>query len=91
MQVVKSGVVSCTTTNVGAATVECRGMKLNGLDVFLGPTEANMICNTVTGKGYNTANGLGVVPAPYFKVTAANWDLVPTGNASPMQNLTCNA
>lgn len=90
-QIVKGVVATCTTTAAAATTVECRGLKLNGLDVRLHPTDANVICQAITGKGYDTASGLGVVAAPYvaWNATATSWELVTSGNVSPMQNLTC--
>ena len=56
----------------------------------LGPTEANAVCNAVTGKGYSTANGTATVAAPYFTWTGTTWALSTSGSVSPMQNLTCN-
>lgn len=88
-QVVKGAVVTCGTINTTATTVECRTMKVNGMDVYLGPTEAGVICSGVTGKGYNSASGMGVVASPWLKWSNNAWT-IGTGNASPMQNVTCN-
>jgi hypothetical protein len=83
-------VVECASTNLSAGLAECRGMKVNGLDLYLGPKEANAICMGITGKGYDSASGLGVVPAPWLSVKAdGSWQVAAAGNASPMQNLTC--
>jgi hypothetical protein len=87
-QIVTGAVLTCTGVSTATSTVTCTGMKLNGLDVYLGPNEANAICNGTTGKGYDTASGLGVVAGPWLKWTAGKWAL-GTGNTSPMQNLTC--
>ncbi len=56
-QVVEGAVLTCSTSTA----TSCSGLKLNGLDVRLGASEANRICNRVTGAGYVTANGLGAV------------------------------
>lgn len=87
-QIVKGAVVTCTTFTVAGSTSECRGMKLNGVDARLAPTEANVICNAITGKGYNTASGMGVV-SQYIGWTNGAWTLA-NASTSPMQNLTCN-
>jgi hypothetical protein len=82
-------VLTCAAVNKTATTATCNGMKLNGLDARLAPTEANTICNAVTGKGYSTANGMGVAATPYLVWNGTTWAL-GTAGASPMQNVTCN-
>ncbi|MBX3188628.1 MAG: collagen-like protein [Labilithrix sp.] len=90
-QVVSGAVVTCATTNLNATTTECRGLKVNGLDVTLDAKEANSICASVTGKSYNNASGLGIVAAPFMRAgTTTPWVIADSGNTSPMQNLTCN-
>lgn len=88
-QVVRGAVLTCATTSTAAANVGCQGMKLNGVDVRLAPAEANAICAGITGKGYITANGAGVVAGPYMVWASNAWSLQPTGNTSPMNNLSC--
>lgn len=89
-QVAAGMLVTCASTNQTAATVECRGMKVNGLDIYLGPKEANAICAGITGKGYDTASGLGVVPAPWMSLNSTGqWTVASAGSTSPMQNLSC--
>lgn len=87
-QIVKGAVLTCTSVTSTATTSVCNGMKVNGLDVRLAPVEANVICGAVTGRGYNTASGLGVVPQ-YISWTAGNWAMV-SASTSPMNNVTCN-
>lgn len=89
-QVVKGAVLGCASTSSAATTVSCQGMKLNGVDVRLAPVEADTICAAITGKGYNSASGIGVVNAPFMTWTAGAWALQTTGSTAPMQNLTCN-
>jgi hypothetical protein len=57
--------------------------------VYLGPTEANAICASITAKGYDTASGMGTVAAPWISMSAGKWTVASTGSTSPMQNLTC--
>jgi hypothetical protein len=87
-QIVKGAVLTCATFSSTATTVTCNGMKLNGLDVRLGPTEANVVCNAATGRGYNSASGMGVVPQG-LSWTAGAWTFSPS-SMSPMNNVTCN-
>jgi len=88
-QVVKGAVLTCATNTSAATTVACQGLKVNGLDVRLAPGEANAICSAITGKGYETASGLGLITAPFMTWTSGAWTIQPTGSTSPMQNLTC--
>lgn len=87
-QVVGQAVLTCAAQVDNGTTVACQGMKLNGMDVRLAPTDAGMICNAVTGKGFSTASGVGSVPT-YISWNGAAWAI---GNnvVAPMQNLTCN-
>jgi hypothetical protein len=87
-QIVKGAVLSCASVASATTTVSCSGMKVNGIDVRLSPVEANVICGAITGRGYNTANGMGVV-SQHLAWTNGNWSLVST-TASPMSNITCN-
>lgn len=87
-QVVKGAVLTCTSVSATATAVTCNGMKLNGLDLRLSPVDANVICGAVSGKGYNTANGLGTTSS-FVSFTNGTW-AIGTGTVSPMQNLVCN-
>ena len=87
-QIVKGAVLTCASMTTAGTTSVCNGLKVNGLDVYLGPTEANLICSAVTGKGYNNASGMGVVPQ-HMAWRSGSWSFVPS-SASPMSNLTCN-
>jgi hypothetical protein len=64
-------------------------MKVNGLDVRLAPTEANVICGAITGKGYSNAGGGGVSANPYMGWDGTRWTVI-AGTVAPMQNVTCN-
>ena len=88
-QLVRSAILTCTSTNNGATFVSCLGLKLNGLDANLGVAEANRICNTVTGAGFNSGSGSGLADNPHFVWTGTAWALSSV-NAPPMDNLTCN-
>jgi hypothetical protein len=64
-------------------------MKLNGLDIRLGIPEANAVCNSVTGGGFNVGSGVGDTAGPYFIWNGSNWALASNPTA-PMNNLICN-
>ncbi len=78
---------TCASVDTTATSSECRGLKLNGVDVALAAVEATTICGVVTGRGYQKANGLGSVPL-HLRWEAGAWALHSSA-ASPMQNLTC--
>lgn len=87
-QLVGGALLTCTTVDNASATESiCKGLKLNGLDVRLGPNEANTLCMPVTGKGYSSASGIGTVSSALAWTNGA-WSLV-SGNTSPMGNLNC--
>lgn len=88
-QVVLGALVECASTTLSASATECRGLKVNGLDVRLEVTNASTVCAGVTGKGYQSANGLGSVAAPFMTTKSGVLALVTTGSTAPMQNLTC--
>jgi hypothetical protein len=88
-QTVKGAVVTCASNSTAATTVTCTGLKVDGVPTRLAPNEANVICTVVTGKGYNTANGMGVTSGPYLLWNGSGWAL-STASTSPMDNLTCN-
>jgi hypothetical protein len=87
-QIVKGVVLTCATVTTQTSTVTCTGMKVNGLDARLAPAEANVICGAVTGKGYSTASGMGVVAAPFMLWNGSAWAL-GTGSTSPMNTIVC--
>jgi hypothetical protein len=74
-QLVQSAILTCTTTNTTATTTSCQGLKLNGLNVRLDIPEANRICNTVTGAGFNFGTGSGLAGNPHFIWTGTAWTL----------------
>jgi hypothetical protein len=87
-QIAQGAMLTCTSVSTTATSTTCSGMKLDGVDVRLAPTEANTICGAITGKGYVTGSGAGVVGS-YLAWSGTQWSL-GSGSASPMQNLTCN-
>lgn len=88
-QIAHGAIVTCATRNLSATLTECRGLKLNDLDAYLAPREANAICTAITGNGYDAASGLGVVSGPYFTWASGRYWTLGSGAISPMQNLTC--
>jgi hypothetical protein len=89
-QLVKGAVLTCATTTTTATSTSCTGLKLDALDVRLGPAEANAVCGSVTGKTYQSGSGMGTVTAPYFTWTGSAWSLTTAGSTSPMQTLDCS-
>ena len=87
-QIAKSALLTCAGVSTTATAATCTGAKLNGMEMRLAPTEANMVCNAVTGQGYNTASGLGTAD-PTLRWNGTTWTL-SAGTVSPMQNITCN-
>jgi hypothetical protein len=85
-QLVEGAILTCST----ATTNECDGLKLNGLQVRLSFTEGDLICNTVTGTGFNNGIGVGNADNPHFIWNGTNWELSST-TANPLDDLTCSA
>ncbi len=86
-QIVGGGLLTCTGVAEKATTVRCEGMKLNGVDVYLGSKEANVICAAVTGKEYDFAGGLGLASSS-VTWNGAGW-VTGGGNVSPMNYIEC--
>jgi Collagen triple helix repeat (20 copies) len=89
-QIVRGAILTCASFSTSATTTSCSGLKLNGMDVRLGVTEAIVICNSVTGQGFITASGIGSAATPYFIWNGTAWALSSAVGASPMQSITCN-
>ena len=82
--------MTCAPTNQTAGDGGVPRNESERLDIYLGPKEAGAIRAGITGKGYVSASGPGVVPAPDVAQRRRSVDgRERTGNASPMQNLSC--
>ena len=88
-QIVKGAVLTCAGTSLTASTATCTGAKLNAVDMRLAPAEANLVCQAITGSGFNSASGAGVAGDPHLTWNGTTWTL-GTGTTAPMQNINCN-
>jgi hypothetical protein len=64
-------------------------MKLNGLDIRLGPAQATAICAAINGNAFLFELGSGAGASdPHYIWNGSNWALEP-GLVTPMQILAC--
>ncbi|MFF3791251.1 hypothetical protein ACFYXW_14445 [Streptomyces sp. NPDC001981] len=87
-QIVHGATLTCASTNTTASGTTCTGLQINGIDVRLAVTEANAVCNAITGQTYSFAQGVSPVTDPHFIWNGTTWELSSI-NASPMDNLVC--
>lgn len=87
-QLVQGAILTCTTISSTGTIATCNGLKLNGLDVRLAVTEANRVCNTVTGLGFSSAGGGGTAANPHFFWNGTAWALTSSTDA-PMNSINC--
>jgi len=88
-QIVHGAIVTCESVATDENVSECRGLKVNGLDVRIGDGEIRTICQAVTGLDYFITNGAGVVRDPFMIWNGASW-AIGSGSSAPMHNLSCN-
>jgi Collagen triple helix repeat (20 copies) len=88
-QIVRGAILTCASTSAPTATtVACQGMKLNGLDISGFFTEANVVCNAVTGATWQTIIFDLPAAVPHFFWNGSNWAL-SSASASPLRELHC--
>jgi hypothetical protein len=88
-QIVRGAILTCATTRTDSIITVCEGMRLNGLEVHYGLSEAHEICIAVSGDGARQLSTDALAAVPYFIWNGSNWALDSTRFVR-MATLTCN-
>ena len=73
-QIIHGAVLTCTNPSTSALATSCNGVKVNGLDVRVGPA-LDAICDMVTGKGPAGVSGNLPSTATFFDWDGSTWVL----------------
>lgn len=89
-QIVKSAIVTCSSTSVSVGNAYCFGVLVNGIDLSINSNggSGNAICGTVTGGGWTYQAYGGATSTPKFMWNGTDW-VIDNTSAGLIVNIGC--